>query len=96
LNSYLDTLRNKVHVIEREMIQDGLEITYQSFQEKWSGADEKSHMLLAVFKQHNDEVSQLEGKDLAAATLKRYTTSLRHTRNFIAWGIIIRNPQNDV
>ena len=71
--------------MEREMIQDGLEITYQSFKEKWSGADEKSHMLLEVFKQHNDEVAQLAGKDFAAATLKRYTTSLRHTRNFIAW-----------
>jgi hypothetical protein len=32
------------------MIQDGLEITYQSFKEKWIGADEKSHMLLQVFK----------------------------------------------
>jgi len=34
LNNFLDTLRNKVHLMEREMIQDGLEITYQSFKEK--------------------------------------------------------------
>ena len=42
-------------------------------------------MLLEVFKQHNDEVAQLAGKDFAPATLKRYTTSLSHTRNFITW-----------
>src|SRR5450432_879802 len=58
LNNFLDTLRNKVYVMEREMVQDGLEITFQSFKEKWSGADEKSYMLLEVFKQHNDEVAQ--------------------------------------
>lgn len=42
-------------------------------------------MLLEVFKQHNAEVALLAGKDFSPSTVKRYTTSLTHTRNFIAW-----------
>ena len=85
LNNYLDALRNKVHATEREMIQDKKEITYQSFKEKWLGITEKPHMLLEIFKQHNDEASLLIGKDFCAATIQRYKTSLLHTRSFIEW-----------
>lgn len=85
LNNFLDALKNKVHNTEREMVQDGREITYESFKNKWFGVAEKPHMILEIFKQHNAEVEQLSGKDYSPATLKRYATSLRHTRNFILW-----------
>lgn len=75
LNSFLDVLKNKVHATEREMVQDGKEITYQSFKDKWFGLHEKPRMLLEIFKQHNDEVAQLIGKDYSTATLQRYETS---------------------
>lgn len=85
LNNFLDALRNKVHNTEREIVQDGREITYESFKNKWFGVAEKPHMILEIFKQHNDEVKELAGKDYSPATLKRYETSLGHTRNFILW-----------
>lgn len=84
-NSFLDALRNKVHAAEREMMQDGKFITYQSFKEKWLGVDVKTYKILYTFKQHNDQVEQLIGKDFSAATLQRYKTSLDHTMNFIKW-----------
>ena len=34
VNNYLDTAKNKVYALEREMVLEGGEITYQSFKEK--------------------------------------------------------------
>ena len=41
LNDFLDVLKHKVHMAEREMILDGKEITYRSFKDKWFGIDMK-------------------------------------------------------
>jgi hypothetical protein len=49
------------------------------------GKNEKPHMLLEIFQLHNDQVSQLVGKDFAHGTLERYKTSLKHTGSFIQW-----------
>ncbi|MEJ7740364.1 MAG: site-specific integrase [Chitinophagaceae bacterium] len=58
---------------------------YESFKDRWFGVPQQKYMVLEVFKQHNEEVSQLTGKDYSPTTLKRYTTSLGHTRSFINW-----------
>lgn len=85
LNDYLDVLKNKVHVAEREMILDGIEITHETFKDKWFGVDIKKKMLLEVFKQHNEDFALLVGKEFAPGTLERYEVSLRHTQKFIEW-----------
>lgn len=84
-NSFLDAIKSKVYSAERELTQDGKIITYQTLKEKWFGVDIKLYMILETFKQHNEQVAQLIGKDFSAATLQRYKTSLDHTRNFILW-----------
>jgi site-specific recombinase XerD len=83
LNDFLDVLKHKVDMAEREMILDGKEITSRSFKDKWFGIDMKKQMVLEVFKQHNDEFALLVGKEYAPGTLERYKTSLSHTRKFI-------------
>lgn len=42
-------------------------------------------MLLKIFQDHNDQLKQLVGKSYAPSTLKRYKTSIGHTRDFIQW-----------
>lgn len=84
-NSFLDAIKSKVYSAERELTQDGKIITYQTLKEKWFGVDIKLYMILETFKQHNEQVAQLIGKDFSPATLQRYKTSLDHTRNFILW-----------
>ena len=42
-------------------------------------------MILELFEEHNKDVAQLIGKGYAKMTLKRYNTSLGHTRSFIKW-----------
>ncbi len=85
LNNYLDALKNKVYLAEREMILDGLEITFQSFKDKWFGSAQRTPTILELFKEHNEEVALLLGKDFAPGTLERYKTSFDHTTNFIKW-----------
>jgi len=84
-NNFLDALKNKVHTLEREMVIDGKPITFETFRDNWFGVPGECHMILDVFQQHNDEVAILVGKDYSPTTLKRYKTSLEHTRKFIEW-----------
>ena len=49
------------------------------------GTADHPRMILEVFQEHNNQVTQLIGKDFAEGTLERYKTSLEHTRNFNAW-----------
>ena len=85
LNIYLDALSQKVRATEREMIQEGILITFEAFKEKWSGASERPRMILEIFQEHNDRLGQLVGKDYEPATLERYKTSKEHTASFIRW-----------
>ena len=85
INTYLDTLRTKAYTHHRELLQEGRPVTVETFKEKWIGVEEQPVMLLEVFRQHNDQVRQLVGKDYAAGTLCRYQICLQHTREFIMW-----------
>lgn len=84
-NAYLDTLRAQVYTYQRDLLQEGKIVTVDSFREKWLGVEEKPVLLLEVFRQHNEQMEQLVGKDFAPGTLERYRTSLQHTRDFIQW-----------
>lgn len=70
LNNFLDTLTSKVYAAEREMMLEGKEVTYEAFKDKWLGRDVKKHMLMEVFKKHNEEVALLIGKDFSPATMQ--------------------------
>lgn len=91
LNAYLDALTSKVHKLEREMVQDGKIITFDSFREKWLGITEHPRMLMEIFQQHNDQLAALVGKEFSPATLERYNTSRDHTRAFLQWKYSIKD-----
>jgi site-specific recombinase XerD len=84
-NNFLDTLKNKVYAYERELIQDGKEVTFETFRNKWLGIEERPRMLMEIFQQHNNQLKELVGKEYAEGTLERYITSKEHTRKFIQW-----------
>jgi len=49
------------------------------------GIEKRSQMLVGIFKQHNNGIKTLVGKDFAATTHTRYETSLKHTVDFSQW-----------
>ncbi len=85
INSYLERLKQKAFKLQEELIREGVPVTIENFKNKRLGKTDHSHFLLEIFRQHNDQVTQLVGKDFAKGTLQRYKTSLEHTRSFIQW-----------
>lgn len=84
LNQRLDTIRLRVMQIHREMELDGESISAQKIIDKYLGRDDKPQiMLLDVFREHNERCHKLIGNGMAAATVVRYETSLKHTAEFI-------------
>ena len=84
-NSFLDTLKNKVYACERELIQDGKEVTFETFRNKWLGIEDRPRMLMEIFQQHNDQLKELVGREYAEGTLQRFITSREHTKKFLKW-----------
>lgn len=86
INTLLETFERQVHEARRKLIEADKTITAESIRDTMSGqGEEKPKMVLEIFQQHNDQLKALVGKQYAPATLKRYTTSLGHTKAFIKW-----------
>ena len=45
----------------------------------------KVKTLMPIFREYNRRIAALVGKDYAPGTLERYTTSLKHTVDFLKW-----------
>ena len=84
-NSYLDALKAKVYDYQQQLIREDEPVNAENMRNKIMGIDKRSHMLIGIFQQHNDEIKILIGKDYAAATHVRYETSLKHTADFLKW-----------
>jgi site-specific recombinase XerD len=84
-NSYLDALKAKVYDYQQQLIREDEPVNVENMRNKILGIDKRSHMLIGIFQQHNDEIKALIGKDYAAATHVRYETSLKHTEDFLKW-----------
>lgn len=85
INSYLDILKNKVYDIEKDMVNNNLQIDAATFKMKFLGVEQRQRMLLEVFENHNNKMKELVGSDFAQNTYKRYLTSLSHTKNFLKY-----------
>ena len=85
-NSYLDTLQQKVFEAKRRIIELDKELTAESLKNELLGKDNKQkHMLLEVFKYHNQQMAALINREYSLGTLERYETSYRHTQSFLKW-----------
>ncbi len=85
LNQHLATLKVKVFEARISLIESNKSVTTDSIKNILTGKIEKSKMILEVFKNHNDRLAELVNLEYAPLTIKRYNTSLRHTRSFIEW-----------
>ncbi len=85
INSFLDSLKAKVYDYQQQLIREDEVVNAENMRNKILGIDKRSHMIIGIFQQHNDEIKALIGKDYAAATHVRYETSLKHTADFLKW-----------
>lgn len=85
INSYLDSLRTFVHDCERDLLKEGIPVTIENIKNRYLGTDKEPKYLIQVFKQHNEDMKALVGKEFTQSTYTRYITSLTHTQNFLKW-----------
>lgn len=85
LNHHISTFRMKVFEARLQLIEQSKPVTATTIKNLLIGREEKTRQILEVFRQHNDQLAALVGKEFSAGTLERYQTSLRHTASFIKW-----------
>jgi site-specific recombinase XerD len=85
INSYLDVLKSRVLDIQMELIHKNQNLSIVNFKELLFGSEEKQRMLVPILQDHNNKIKELVGKEYAPGTLERYTTSLKHTIDFLEW-----------
>ena len=84
-NSFLDTLKAKVYDYQQQLIREDEVVNAENMRNKILGVEKRSHMLIGIFQQHNEEIKALVGQEFATATYTRYETSLKHTIAFLNW-----------
>ncbi|WP_130734007.1 site-specific integrase [Flavobacterium sp. J27] len=85
LNAYLKTLEQQVYEAHHQILKDKDQATATSIKAKLQGTDKRQRMLVPIFQDHNNKIKELVGKEYAPGTLERYTTSLKHTIEFMQW-----------
>lgn len=85
INSYLDLMKAKVLEAQMELLDRNEALTIENFKSKILGTEERQRMLVPIFQDHNNKIKELVGKEYAPGTLERYTTSLKHTIEFMQW-----------
>jgi integrase len=85
INNHLDLLKSQIRDAEMELIHRKIPVTTETLKSKILGVDERARMLVPIFQDHNNKIKELVGKEYAPGTLERYTTSLKHTIEFMQW-----------
>lgn len=85
INSHLDHLKNKILEVEKKLFKKDISLTTENLKNELFGLSETKPMLVPIFQDHNNKIKELVGKEYAPGTLERYTTSLKHTIEFMQW-----------
>lgn len=85
VNTFLDIMRSRIYEIQKNLIHEGKEVRAESIKNILLGIDDRRRMLIPIFKDHNNRMEALLGKEYTKGTLTRYKTCLSHTQEFLKW-----------
>ena len=85
INTHLDMFKIKIIDVQMELIHKNINITFEVLKNRLLGTQERQRTLIPIFKDHNNKIKELVGKEYAPGTLERYNTSLKHTTEFLEW-----------
>ncbi len=86
LNSLLESTQSTIYEKYKYLRETGKLVTAKSVKNAYLGIvpeEEKGKKLIELFEEHNERFEQLVGIDYSATTLKRYKTTLKHTKDFV-------------
>ncbi len=85
-NAYLDALTQQAYQAKRHLIEAAKDVTSDAIKRNMTGADDEGkRTIMEVFDRHNQRLKALEGTGFASNTVKRYATTLEHTKSFLKW-----------
>lgn len=85
LNEYLDAFENKIYTAKLKLFQEGEQVDVHLLKDTILGVRKNRKLILQEFDLHNTRMKELEGRDFATNTIKRYKTTYNHTKAFILW-----------
>lgn len=91
-NSYLDSIRLKIHQTFLKLSLQNEELTMDNFSHAYLGTKTKIRTLIPIFKNYNQKIKELIGREYAMGTYVRYETTLAHIQKFLKW----KFAQNDI
>jgi integrase len=84
VNTFLDSLLSRAYGYQKQILNEGKELTLAEFKSRWNGIPtEKPKMLMEIFEEHNQQMKALIGHEFSPLTFERYTTSKKHTHDFM-------------
>ena len=84
LNDFIELMRKKAKTVQRSFVENEEVITLSKFVTRFKGEEkDSSKMTLEVYKEHNEQMDRLSGKNISQSTAKRYWTCYNHVEQFI-------------
>ena len=83
INNHIDKLTYNLNKIHQKFMDEGKLITPSKMIRAINAIDESDKMVLKTFKEHNENLDQLIGKDISASSAQRYWTCHNHVQQFI-------------
>src|SRR5690606_37725398 len=84
LNDYIELMCKKAKDVQKSFVEKTEAMTLSKFVRRFKGEEkDKSKMVLEVFKEHNEQMDRLSGKNISTSTAKRYWNCYNHVEQFI-------------
>lgn len=84
LNTFIELMRKKAKDVQKTFVENSDTLTLDKFVRRFKGEEKtKWKMTLEVFKEHNEQMDRLSGKNISKSTAKRYWTCYNHVEQFL-------------
>lgn len=85
LNAYLDSLQARVYLAQESISNLGKEVTAARIKDRLLGIQERPNTICEIFREHNEQMRELVGKDFVKTTYNRYVTALKNLEEFLRY-----------
>ncbi|WP_420322187.1 site-specific integrase [Flagellimonas sp.] len=83
MNKYLDEIRHKVYGIHSWLIKKDKTITAKKIKELYMGKKKIEKTLITLYKEHNDKILELVGREYSKGRYYQHNRTMRHLEKFI-------------
>ncbi|MGG7662055.1 site-specific integrase [Dyadobacter sp. BHUBP1] len=85
LNAYLDSIQAKVYQAQESISNLGKQVTAARIKDRLLGIQERPNTICEIFREHNEQMRELVGKDFVKTTYNRYVTALKNLEEFLRY-----------